>query len=126
MSRLWYKAPAAEWEEALPIGNGRLGAMVYGGTDRELLQVNEESIWYGGAVDRLNPDAKEYLPQVREFLKNGRISRAEKLMETALSGCPDSMHSYQTLGRYSFTLMISPMPENERAEKREQWYSARE
>lgn len=102
MSRLWYKAPAAEWEEALPIGNGRLGAMVYGGTDRELLQVNEESIWYGGAVDRLNPDAKEYLPQVREFLKNGRISRAEKLMETALSGCPDSMHSYQTLGEVQF------------------------
>ena len=98
MSRLWYQNPAAEWEEALPIGNGRLGAMIYGGPDRELLQVNEESMWYGGAVDRLNPDAKEQLPRIREYLKNGRISRAERLMETALSGCPDSMHSYQTLG----------------------------
>lgn len=102
MSRLWYQAPAAEWEEALPIGNGRLGAMVYGGTDRELLQVNEESIWYGGAVDRLNPDAKAYLPQIRELLRNGRIRTAEKLMETGLSGCPDSMHSYQTLGEIQF------------------------
>ena len=48
MSRLWYDHPASEWEEALPIGNGRIGAMVYGGTDRERLQVNEESIWLGG------------------------------------------------------------------------------
>ena len=102
MGRLWYQAPAAEWEEALPIGNGRLGAMIYGGTDRELLQVNEESMWYGGAVDRLNPDAKENLPRIREYLKNGEISKAEKLMETALSGCPDSMHSYQTLGEVQF------------------------
>lgn len=102
MSRLWYQAPAAEWEEALPIGNGRVGAMVYGGTDRELLQVNEESIWYGGAVERLNPDAKEHLPRIREYLRNGRISKAERLMETALSGCPDSMHSYQTLGEVQF------------------------
>ncbi|MCM1542051.1 MAG: glycoside hydrolase family 95 protein [Blautia sp.] len=102
MSRLWYQAPAAEWEEALPIGNGRLGAMVYGGTDRELIQVNEESMWYGGRVDRLNPDAKENLPRIRELLKEGRISQAERLMETALSGCPDSMHAYQTLGEIQF------------------------
>lgn len=102
MGRLWYQAPAAEWEEALPIGNGRLGAMVYGGTDRELLQVNEESIWYGGAVDRLNPDAKENLPQIRRYIKEGQIRKAEKLMETALSGCPDSMHAYQTLGEVQF------------------------
>ncbi len=98
MSRLWYRRPAAEWEEALPIGNGRLGAMIYGGTDREILQVNEESMWYGGAVNRLNPDAREKLPEIRQLLEQGEISRAERLMERALSGCPDSMHSYQTLG----------------------------
>ena len=102
MSRLWYQKPASEWEEALPIGNGRVGAMVYGGTDRELLQVNEESMWYGGSVNRLNPDAKENLPQIRKYLQEGRISKAEKLMEAALSGCPDSMHSYQTLGEVQF------------------------
>ncbi len=98
MSRLWYRQPAAQWEEALPIGNGRLGAMIYGGTDRELIQVNEESMWYGGAVNRLNPDARENLPKIREYLRNGQIKKAERLMETALSGCPDSMHPYQTLG----------------------------
>lgn len=102
MGRLWYRQPAVEWEEALPIGNGRLGAMVYGGTDRELLQVNEESMWYGGTVDRLNPDARENLPQIRKYIKEGQIRKAEKLMETALSGCPDSMHAYQTLGEVQF------------------------
>ena len=102
MSKLWYQKPAAEWEEALPLGNGRVGAMVYGGTDRELLQVNEESMWYGGCVDRLNPDAKENLPRIRKYLEEGSISKAEKLMEAALSGCPDSMHSYQTLGEVQF------------------------
>lgn len=102
MGGLWYRQPAVEWEEALPIGNGRLGAMVYGGTDRELLQVNEESMWYGGTVDRLNPDARENLPQIRKCLKEGQIRKAEKLMETALSGCPDSMHAYQTLGEVQF------------------------
>lgn len=98
MGRLWYRQPAAEWEEALPIGNGRLGAMVYGGTDRELLQVNEESMWYGGRTDRLNPDAGENLPKIREYLEQGEIRKAERLMETSLSGCPDSMRCYQTLG----------------------------
>ena len=58
MSRLWYTAPAREWEEALPLGNGRLGAMVYGGGEHEQIQVNEESIWYGGPVERDNPDMK--------------------------------------------------------------------
>ena len=108
MSRLWYRRPAAEWEEALPIGNGRLGAMIYGGTDREIIQVNEESMWYGGKVDRLNPDAGEKLPEIRKLLEEGEISRAEKLMETALSGCPDSMHCYQTLGEIQ--LFFDKMP----------------
>jgi len=102
MSRLWYCKPASEWEEALPIGNGRLGAMIYGGTDRELLQVNEESMWYGGAVNRLNPDIRENLPIIRKYLREGEIRKAERLMETAMSGCPDSMHSYQTLGEVQF------------------------
>lgn len=102
MNRLWYRQPASEWEEALPLGNGRLGAMVYGGTDRELIQVNEESMWFGGAVNRLNPDMKENLPLIREYLEKGEIGRAERLMETAMSGCPDSMHCYQTLGELQF------------------------
>ena len=102
MSRLWYDHPAKEWEEALPIGNGRIGAMIYGGTDRERLQVNEESIWLGGPRNRHNPDAKANLPKVRKLLREGRISEAEHLMETALSACPEGMHPYQTLGEIQF------------------------
>lgn len=100
---LWYRQPAEEWEEALPIGNGRLGAMVYGKTDMELLQVNEESIWYGGRAERINPDFRENLPKVREYLDRGEIRKAEGLMDQAMSGCPDSMHPYQTLGEISFS-----------------------
>lgn len=103
MSRLWYEQPAAEWEEALPIGNGRLGAMVYGGTDTERLQLNEESMWYGGKVNRVNPDFKRKLPEIRRLLDQGQIGAAERLMDKAMSGCPDSMHPYQTLGEIDFT-----------------------
>lgn len=98
MSRLWYTAPAKEWEEALPLGNGRLGAMVYGTLDREHIQVNEESIWYGGPVGRNNPDMREQLPEIRRLLFAGEIARAERLMRHAMSGCPNSQHPYQTLG----------------------------
>ena len=98
MSKLWYKEPAVEWEEALPIGNGRLGGMVYGGIDRELIQVNEESMWYGSPMRRINPDTKKYLPQIRELIKKGEIKKVEKLMEVAMSGCPEGMRIYQTLG----------------------------
>lgn len=98
MSKLWYRQPAKEWEEALPLGNGRLGAMIFGGVVNERLQMNEESMWYGGRVDRNNPDAKKMLSQIRELIINGEIRKAERLMKLALSGCPDSMHPYQMLG----------------------------
>ncbi len=98
MSKLWYQAPAKEWEEALPLGNGRLGAMVFGGVSHERVQVNEESMWYGGRADRNNPDTKEYLPQIRELIFRGEIGKAERIMKYAMSGCPNGMHPYQTLG----------------------------
>lgn len=98
MSKIWYKQPAEIWEEAIPLGNGKLGAMVFGKTDREEIQLNEESIWYGAKCDRINPDAYEYLPQIRQLIFDGKISEAEKLCKYALSGCPESMHPYQSLG----------------------------
>ena len=58
MGMLWFDKPAEEWSQALPIGNGRLGAMVSGGGKSEILQLNQDSIWYGGHIDRINPDAK--------------------------------------------------------------------
>lgn len=98
MSKLWYKKSAEIWEEAMPLGNGRIGAMVFGGVWQERIQVNEESIWYGGAVDRNNPDTLKNLPKIRELLFGGKIREAEHLMMEAMSGCPCGMHPYQVLG----------------------------
>lgn len=98
MSKLWYKGEAKIWEEALPLGNGRLGAMIFGGTVHEQIQLNEESMWYGAPTDRINPDAKENLPTIRQMIFEGRIPEAERLMKYALSGCPESEHPYQSLG----------------------------
>lgn len=98
MSTLWYDKPAKIWEEALPIGNGRMGAMIFGAVDHETIQLNEESIWYGGKMERNNPDTLKYLPKIRELIFSGQIKEAEKLMALCMSGCPESMHPYQTLG----------------------------
>jgi alpha-L-fucosidase 2 len=98
MSKLWYQQPAKVWEEALPLGNGKLGAMIYGGISDEQIQLNEDSIWLGGPVDRNNPDAKENLPEIQRLILEGKISEAERLMYYALSGTPNSQHPYQTLG----------------------------
>lgn len=98
MTRLWYKQPAKIWEEALPIGNGRMGAMVFGGIWTEHLQLNEDTIWYGGPQDRNNPDALENLPKIQELLRSGQIKDAERLMYYALSGTPQSQRPYQSLG----------------------------
>lgn len=98
MSRLWYREPAKIWEEALPLGNGRMGAMIFGGINEERIQVNEESIWYGGPVDRINPDAGKHLEEIRKHIFEGRISEAQRRMNLTMAGCPDSMHPYQTLG----------------------------
>lgn len=68
---LWYRQPAAQWTEALPIGNGRLGAMVFGGVEREHLQLNEDTLWSGGPHCYDNPNAYKYLAVVRELLARG-------------------------------------------------------
>ena len=79
---LWYKEPASVWTEALPIGNGRLGAMVFGGVKEELIQLNEATLWSGGPVRKIiNPQAPEYLPQVREALFKGDHAKAEELLK---------------------------------------------
>ena len=76
--KLWYRQPAQDWNEALPIGNGRLGAMIFGKTDQERIQLNEDSIWYGGPMDRNNPDALTYLPEVRRLLVEGKLADAQR------------------------------------------------
>lgn len=80
--KLWYKQPASEWTEALPIGNGRLGAMIFGGVDEELLQLNEATLWSGGPVKgNVNPKSKDYLPGVREQLFAGNYDSARSLVK---------------------------------------------
>ncbi|UCE41383.1 MAG: glycoside hydrolase family 95 protein [Candidatus Aminicenantes bacterium] len=76
---LWYEKPASYFEEAMPLGNGRIGAMVYGGVPSERILLNEETLWAGGPVDPdMNPEAVEYLPRVREALFNGDYPLADK------------------------------------------------
>lgn len=98
MEKLWYKEPAKDWNEALPLGNGRLGAMVFGTTECEHLQLNEESIWYGRKIDRINKNALENLENVRELIFSGKIPEAEELLLYAFSGVPQGQRIYQTLG----------------------------
>jgi len=68
---LWYRQPANQWVEALPIGNGRLGAMVFGGVEDKRIQLNEDTVWEGGPYEPSNPEALEALPKVREQIFSG-------------------------------------------------------
>nr|AGS52365.1 alpha-L-fucosidase [uncultured bacterium contig00073] len=97
-SLLWYKSPAKVWTEALPVGNGRLGAMVFGGISNERIQLNEDSLWSGGFRDRNNCNAKTNLGQIRSLLKDGKIPEAENLARYSLTGLPEFQRAYQTLG----------------------------
>ncbi|SEN11325.1 alpha-L-fucosidase 2 [Sphingomonas gellani] len=96
--RLWYRQPATVWTEALPIGNGVLGAMVFGGTGHERLQLNEGTLWAGGPYDPVNPAAKAAFPRVRQLVFADRIEEAEKLVNAALIGTPAKQMPYQALG----------------------------
>jgi alpha-L-fucosidase 2 len=78
---LHYRKPASEWTEALPIGNGRLGAMIFGGVNEDLVQLNEASLWSGGPVDdNVNPKAYEFLSSARAALRRGEYGRAADLV----------------------------------------------
>ncbi len=96
---LWYRQPASEWLEALPVGNGRLGAMVFGGTNREQIQLNEDTIWSGGGVGPIPAGAHKRLPEIRQLLFDGKFAEAETLVRTVLLGGPrGDRNSHQTLG----------------------------
>ncbi len=95
---LWYRRPAAEWMEALPVGNGRLGAMVFGGAPHERVQFNEETLWAGGPLDRDNPRAAEHLPEVRRLLLQWRHAEATRLAEETMLGVPPRIRPYQSFG----------------------------
>ncbi len=96
---LWYRHPAKQWVEALPVGNGRLGAMVFGRVDRERIQLNEETLWDGyRGRNEANPKALEALPDVRRLLFEGKNEEAKKLSAETMMPNPARIKSYQTLG----------------------------
>ncbi len=94
---LWYNHPAKDWFEALPLGNGRLGAMVYGGYEQEIIQLNEESLWAGYKTEA-NADAAAHLPEIQKCLINGEIAKAVELSEKYMKSDPLRIRSYQSFG----------------------------
>ncbi|KAF2623020.1 glycoside hydrolase family 95 protein [Macroventuria anomochaeta] len=95
---LRYDSPASDWDSALPLGNGRLGAMVYGGVHRETLRLNEESVWYGGPMNRTPVGAKYHLKHLRELIRAGKHRDAEALVGKRFLATPKSMRHYEPLG----------------------------
>lgn len=95
---LFYESPANLWEDGLPIGNGRLGAMIRGTTNVERLWLNEDSVWYGGPQNRVNPAAHKNLELVRELIDQNKIAEAEDIMSRTFTGMPESMRHYEPLG----------------------------
>ena len=91
---LWYRQPAAQWTEALPLGNGRLGAMVFGGLREDHIQINEATLWGGGVHNYVNPQAHERLAQLRELIFAGQVAEAEKL-SGEMMGLPALLMPYQ-------------------------------
>ena len=104
---LSFNIPPARWEEYLPLGNGRLGCMVKAHPCNELLQLNEEGIWSGGPQDRLNPDTKKYLEQLRSLVNEGRVLEAQALGFEAMSGTSFNERAYQTAGDFHIDFFSS-------------------
>lgn len=98
LHKLYYDKPADLWHDGLPIGNGRLGAMVRGTTNTERLWVNEDSVWYGGPQNRVNPAARDALPKIRELIDAGEITKAEELILQSMTALPQAMRHYEPLG----------------------------
>ena len=113
---LFYTHPAREWNQALPLGNGRLGAMVFGNVAGERIQLNENSLWMGGPRDTNNPDAIEHLAEVRRLLFAGMPVEAYAVAEKYSMGSPFRLESYQSLGDLRLTFEHEGTPADYRFE----------
>jgi len=96
--KLWYNTPASQWLEALPVGNGRLGGMVFGDVTKEHIQFNEDSLWTGIPRDYSNPSASEYLSEIRQLLFDGKQREAEQLAGKTFMSIPLRQERYQPFG----------------------------
>lgn len=101
--KLWYEQPAKQWVEALPIGNGRLGAMIYGDPVNEVIQLNENTLWAGQPNRNDNPDAKEALPEVRKLIFEGKYKEAQDLVNKSIITKTSHGMPYQTVGNLKLT-----------------------
>ncbi len=113
---LWYQKPAVKWREALPVGNGRLGAMVFGAAACEQLQLNEQTIWTGGPYDPTHPGGPQALPEIRRLVFAGKFSDAHKLFDKSMMGEPVEQMKYQPLGDLYLTFPGHTEPTNYRRE----------
>jgi len=96
--QLWYNQPARKWIEALPVGNGRLGAMVFGGTTQEHIQLNEDTVWAGPPVPQDRVGAYKHIAEARKLIFEGKYSEAQRIMQSQVMGRRISPRSHQTLG----------------------------
>lgn len=103
---LKYNAPAENFNEALPVGNGRIGGMIFGGAAQELIRLNEDSVWSGGPRHRINPDAKEGLEEVRQLIKDGDIPAAEKTAFEKMQGVSPNSRHYMPLGDLNISMSL--------------------
>jgi alpha-L-fucosidase 2 len=101
---LRYNKPADAWQDAMPLGNGRLGAMVYGHTTIDRIQLNDDSLWYGKFIDRNNQSLKDKLPEIRRLVLSGDIYHAEELIMQYMAGTPGCMRHYTLLGELDIAL----------------------
>jgi len=113
---LWYNKPANEWVEALPIGNGKLGAMVFGGIEKERIQFNEDTIWDGGPHDYSHEGAVDYLSEIRKMLFDGKQSEAEELAMDKFMSVPLRQKAYQPFGDLFINFHGHSQPEQYRRE----------
>jgi alpha-L-fucosidase 2 len=107
---LFYTNAASEWTQALPLGNGRLGAMVFGGVEREHLQLNEGTLWAGGPYDPANTNARAALPIVRKLIFDGKYDDADKLVSDKMMAVPLRQMPYETLGDLWLDFGSPPAP----------------
>lgn len=103
--KLWYKQPAGKvWTDALPIGNGRLGAMVYGNVETEILQLNEHTVWSGSPNRNDNPDALNSLPEIRKLIFEGKQKEAEQLASKMIQTKKSNGQMFQPVGNLEITM----------------------
>ena len=99
-----HREPAMRWEDGIPLGNGFLGAMVYGHTSKEKIQLNEDSLWYGKGQDRINPKAAEHLKEIQQLVLQQKFAEAEDLMFSYMVSAPFNMRNYSTMGELDLAM----------------------